>query len=151
MIGIRLTTLSAYVLHPNGLIEWMNRTVMSKVRALINESSLGHLFRKEVITNAADFHHSTVLAVLRLKTPLKRLMRKALDNSRLGIFGFSAYVHKPRKQRTKKLEERVEIGICMIPRYVLRRIYIPRSKTVVAPKDVSFCETVYQHQCTNNY
>lgn len=73
-MGIMLTASSLNTLHFNGLAVRMNRTLLSKARAMLAEARTTNRFCGEAGTHAAELQNRAAAPVLNVRTPVEALL-----------------------------------------------------------------------------
>lgn len=141
--GIVQTFSSAYTPESNGLAERYNRTLLTKVRAMLVESGLNPRFWGEAALHAAYLHNVTSSSSNNGKTPFELLFGRKPNVGKLRVFGCSAHLHVPLERRSWKLASRSRAGIMVGLENGLYRIWDIEQETLVGTKHVLFDETVF--------
>ena len=138
--GITLETTSGYSPESNGIAERGNRTIMEKVRAMLNASHLPSEFWAEAAVAANTLRNVSPSAHAN-KTPWELFYDSKPDISRLRTFGSLCYVHIPKDKRSK-LDNRAAMGI-LLGTSLLRKTYrVWRDGKLTDERDVNANETV---------
>jgi hypothetical protein len=85
----------------NGVAERMNRTLLDKVRSMLQDAALPESYWYDALEYAALLHNVTPTRALDGITPEESWSGNKPDVSRLRVFGARAFVHIPEKQRSK--------------------------------------------------
>lgn len=99
--GIMLDYTVPYTPQQNGKAERMNRTLVEKGRAMIDESGVDKQFWGEAIRCATYILNRSPACSLPDKTPAEIWLNRKPDVSNLRIFGSVAYSHIPKEFRHK--------------------------------------------------
>ena len=91
--GIERHRMCAYTPQQNGVAERMNRTVMEKVRCLLNESGLEERFWAEAVATAVYIINRTPSSANDYNIPEEVWLGKAPGYRHLRRFGCIMYVH----------------------------------------------------------
>ena len=138
-LGIVHETTPGYSPESNGAAERANRTIMEKVRSMLNWSQLPNTFWAECAVMANLLRNVSPVSGA-TKTPWELLYGQKPDLSTLRVFGCLAYVFTPKERRTK-LDPKSTPGI--IVGYDLRaktyRVY--REDRIYEERDVIADET----------
>jgi transposase InsO family protein len=137
--GVILETTVPYSPEMNGAAERLNRTLMERVRAMLEESQLPSDLWAEAVSTASYLRNRSPVSN-RDKTPWELFFGYTPDVSHLRAFGARAYVHIPKEKRNK-LESRSTPGYMVgyAPGTKGYRVYLDSGIIVVA-KDVMFDE-----------
>ena len=145
--GIDHQTTMAYSPQSNGKAERLNRTLMEKTRAMLSEANLPESLWGEAITTANYLRNRSPTAN-KDRTPWELFFGKKPDLSNLRPFGCEAFVHIPKKKRSK-LGDTAEKGIMVGYMPNGYRILLD-DNTVQTSRDVVFNETdTLTHRSTN--
>jgi hypothetical protein len=129
------TGTNPYSSQENGVAERLNRTLMEKGRAMLQDAGLGTEYWGEAVLTASYVRNRTVSSV-HGKTPLEMLTGKKPTVDHLRVFGVTAYAHVP-SQRRQKLDAVAEKGVFLgyEPNTKGYRILQDKDKRVVVSKD----------------
>lgn len=92
---------AAYMSEQNGFIERSNRTIVEAVRSMLHSGQLPLNLWAEAANTAVFVWNRTVNKQLSTITPFEKMFSQVPDVSFLRVFGSTAYLHIPKKQRTK--------------------------------------------------
>jgi hypothetical protein len=138
--GINWDTRAPYVPEQNGEAERLNRTLMYKVRPMLNETKIPKGMWGEIIKTATYLSNRSPHYQLNSKTPYEMIKGKKPDLSHLRIIGSTAWVHVP-KEKTKKLDDRSWKGILVgYENDNQYRIYDPSTGKIHIARDVKIDE-----------
>ncbi len=150
--GIVHTYSTACTPQSNGCTERYNRTVLDKVRSMLEESGLPTRFWVEAVLRAAPMHNVRVSAVLDNKTSLEVLFGYRPDVSCIRLFGCAAYVHIPKEIRDAKFVHSSTPGTLLRHGNGLYKVLIMTNRTMSLSKHVLVDETIYpdkkESQCS---
>jgi transposase InsO family protein len=135
--GVEHQTTMAYTPQQNGKAERLNRTLMERTRAMLQEANLPDTLWAEAV-NTASYIRNRSPTSGKDKTPWELFTGKKPDISNLRVFGCEAYVHIPRHKRTK-LDNTAEKGIMVGYMPNGYRILL-EDNTVQTSRDVVFNE-----------
>jgi hypothetical protein len=135
--GIMSQTTMAYTPQQNGKAERLNRTLMEKTRAMLQDAGLEEGLWGEAIMTANFLRNRSPVSG-KSKTPWELFFGKRPDVSLLRTFGSTAYVLIPKVKRTK-LDKVSERGILVgyAPGGNGYRILM-NDNTIVSSRDVVF-------------
>lgn len=124
----------------NGLAERMNRTLLERVRCMLNGAGLERHFWGEAIKTACYLINRCPSPAINFITPQEKWTQKAPDCNHLKVFGCSAYAHI----RQDKLQPRALKCIFLgypegVKGYKLWCLE-PRYKKCIISRDVTFNE-----------
>ncbi|EME43360.1 hypothetical protein DOTSEDRAFT_132297, partial [Dothistroma septosporum NZE10] len=130
-----------YCPEQNAIIERPNRTIMSKVRALLYEANLPKYLWGEAVLVAVFIYNYTLHASLGFKTPYELRYRTKPDLNNIKIFGSIAYYRNP---SPKKLETRVNKAILLgYTDYSNYKLLDLNSHKIIFARDVKILEGAY--------
>ena len=134
-------TTGPYNPEQNGAAERLNRTLLERARAMLNDADLPAELWAEAI-GTANYIRCRSPVANRLKTPWELFYNMKPDVSRLRTFGATAYVYVPKEKR-HKLDDRSTRGI-MVGYAGNTKGYriLLENDTVVEGRDVIFDESV---------
>ena len=125
----------------NGLAEWMNRTLMERVRYLLSHSKLPKIFCGEPLLTTVHVLNLSPCVPLQCKAPEKIWSGNNVSYHHLRVFGCKAFVHVPKDERSKldvKTRECIFIGYGQDQ--FGYRFYDPIEKKLVRSRDAVFVE-----------
>jgi transposase InsO family protein len=99
--GIARQKTTPYTPQQNGVAERMNRTLMEKSRSMLSGVRLGQEFWAEVVGIECYLVNRSPSSALDDKTPHEVWSGKKPSLQHLRVFGFDAYVHVPKENRSK--------------------------------------------------
>lgn len=143
--GIRLEFTVPYTPEQNGVSERLNRTVIEKVRAMMEAKSVPKfLWGEAVYTAVYLLNRSPSVAVAGDVTPLEAWSSRKPDVSHLRVFGSECYIHVPKQLRKKlgvKSEKVLFVG------YAPNGYRVWNGEKVIVARDAIFNEMELQ-PCT---
>ena len=107
--GIVHQTTVPYNPEQNGAAERLNRTLMERARAMINDAGLPKELWAEAV-NTANYIRCRSPTAKRLRTPWELFYNQKPDVSQMRTFGATAYSHVPKEKR-QKLDNRSIRGV----------------------------------------
>ena len=130
-----------YTPEQNGAAERLNRTLLERVRAMLEDSGLPKTLWAEAAVTASYIRNRSPVAS-RDKTPWELFFGQQPDVSNMKIFGARAFVHVPKELR-KKLDSHSETGYMVgyPPDTKGYRIYLDSGGIRIA-RDVIFSEEI---------
>ncbi|KAD5962030.1 hypothetical protein E3N88_13503 [Mikania micrantha] len=132
----------------NGLVERMNRTLLDRVRCMLDNSGLPKYFWGEAVTTAAYLINRSPSAALEKKTAMEVWSGKKSDYSHLRVFGSLAYAHVSQGKLEPRAQKCVFLGYPEgIKGYRLWRLENPKaiiSRDVVFKEDVVYKDLIDQ-------
>jgi transposase InsO family protein len=128
-----------YTPQQNGKAERLNRTLMERVRAMLQDSGLGQELWAEAAATACVLRNLSLPASLD-KTPYELFFGKRPDVSRLRVFGCPVYVHVPKEKR-HKLQPPAEKGFFVGYERGSKAYRVLVNGKVKISRDVTFDET----------
>jgi transposase InsO family protein len=105
--GIARQKTTPYTPQQNGVVERMNMTLMEKARSMLSGVGLGQEFWAEAVGTTCYLVNRSPSSTLDDKTPHEVWSGKKPSLQHLRVFGCDAYVHVPKKNRSK-LDKKVE-------------------------------------------
>jgi transposase InsO family protein len=106
--GVIHQTTARYTPESNGAAERLNRTLLERVRAMLEDSQLPKQLWAEAAVTSSYIRNRSPTST-RVKTPWELLFNSKPDVSHFKTFGATAYVHIP-KQLRRKLDTHTEKG-----------------------------------------
>lgn len=136
--GIERHRTCAYTPQQNGVAERMNRTIMEKVRCLLNESGLEEKFWAEAIATSVYVINRTPSAANDCNIPEELWLGKTPGYNHLRRFGAVAYVHIDQGKLKPKALRGVFVGYPSgVKGY---KIWIPEEKKCIISRNAVFRE-----------
>ena len=135
-----------YASEQNGFIERSNRTIVEATRAMLHSRDLPLTLWAEAANTAVFVWNRTVNKQLTNVTPFEQLFKQVPDVSFFRIFGSDAYLHVPKKHRTKldpKSQKLTLVGYDQKGRAY--RLWNPITKRICIGVDVIINETLGFH------
>jgi transposase InsO family protein len=77
----------------NGVVERINRTIISKARCMLSNASMGKQFWAEAASTACYLINRSPSTTIEKKTPMEVWSGSPSDYSQLKVFGCTAYAH----------------------------------------------------------
>ncbi|GAW02791.1 retrovirus-related pol polyprotein [Lentinula edodes] len=139
--GIKIEKIPPYSSAANGMAERANRTVISGVRTLLDESGLSHSFWAEAAATYCYVDSFVPSSRFPDDIPIEVFTGKRQDVSHLRPFGCQAWATLPEKRKDGKLSWQAVKGILI--GYMDRRgyrLWIPEWRVVLENRDVRFEE-----------
>nr|AAV88069.1 hypothetical retrotransposon [Ipomoea batatas] len=139
--GIRHQKTPPKIPQLNGLAERMNRTIMERVRCMLDDAKLPSSFWAEAVSTAVHVINLSPVIALKNEVPDKVWCGKDVSYDHLRVFGCKAFVHVPRDERSKldsKTRQCIFIGYGFDE--FGYRLYDPVEKKLVRSRDVVFFE-----------
>ena len=139
--GVVHNTTAPYTPEQNGVAERFNRTLMERVRAMLQDAQLEEEYWSAAaltatyVKNRSPSAHST-------QTPFELFFGRKPDVSGMRVFGVKAYVHVP-KQLRRKLDPLSKAGIFIgyEPNSKAYRVLLESGKVEIS-RDVVFVEDI---------
>lgn len=138
--GIQMETTMPYSPQQNGVAERLNRTLLDRGRALLQDSGLPKTMWGEAVLIATYImNRSPSSAINERKTPFEMWHGTKPQIDKMRVFGSTAYTLIPKEKRGK-LDSRSEKNIMV--GYVTNgyKIWNPRKRTMFMSRDVVFDE-----------
>jgi transposase InsO family protein len=128
----------------NGVAERLNRTIMTKVRAIFKDSGLPAYLWEPLAATAAYLHNRSPCRAISFLTPHEKFFGKKPSLSHIRIPGCKAYVHVPKEKRQGKLADRARLVrlVGYGPSQSIYKVYDPESHRIFMVKDVVFKEEI---------
>ena len=137
---------AAYTSEQNGFIERSNRTIVEATRSMLHSRSLPLSLWVEAANTAVFVWNRTVNKQNSDTTPFELMFRQILDVSYFKTFGSNAYLHIPKKHRSKldaKSQKLILVGYDQKGRAY--RLWNPITKRITIGVDVIIQETLGIH------
>ena len=141
--GITQTFSTAYTPQSNGLAERYNRTLLDKVRSMLQDTGLEMKFWGEAALHAAYLTNVTGGKANQGKKPFELIHGVKPNIEKLRVFGCAAYIHEPKEKRIWKLARRGMPGILLGHENGLCRVWNLEREEVNQSKHVVVDETVF--------
>ncbi|GIL88635.1 hypothetical protein Vretifemale_16557 [Volvox reticuliferus] len=147
--GILHSTSVPYTPEQNGRAERLNRTLLEKVRAMLQDANLEQGFWAEAVMTACAIRNCSPVSD-RGATPHELFHGYKPDVSVLRVFGCTAWVYSE-KQHRNKLDPVCEKGVFVGYERGSKgyRVYLPQQRKVVVSCNVRFDEQYPQQDMTN--
>lgn len=138
--GVEHQTTTPYTPEQNGAAERLNRTIMDRVRAMLEDADLPSELWGEAVAAASHIRNRSP-ASTRTKTPWELFTGKKPEVDHLRIFGAAAYALVPKQLRTKLDSHTAKGQLVGYGRaHTTYRIYNPNTGKVTEVSDVIFDE-----------
>ena len=140
--GIVHQTTAPYTPEQNGKAERLNRTLMERVRAMLQDAKLPNSLWAEAVTTANYIRNRSPVCG-DSKTPKELFYGDKPDVSNMKTFGARAYVHIPKAQRQKL--DPVSIKGIMVGYAADSKAYhimLDDTKKIIISRDVTFEESI---------
>lgn len=131
---MEFTTSSVCKALSNDFAQQLNRTLLTKARAMLAEARMSEVFWREAIIHAAYLNYQTISPTLRKRTPREALLSDAPRNSKLWVSGSGANDFRQVDTRVSESGSRAENVVYFSSREEIFRINIPSSRAVTTPK-----------------
>lgn len=148
--GIVHETTVPYSPAQNGVSERANRTIIEKVRCMLQDAGLDDRFWAEAVHTAVYIKNRTPTKAVMGATPHEKWTGKKVDISHFKIFGCVAYalIHN-RKKLDSKSKQYIFVGYCEESKGY--RLVDPENPTTcIKSRDVVFFENKFHSNCLNN-
>lgn len=135
-LGIAMEPSVPYTPQQNGVAERMNRTILERARAMLDESGINRFLWTEAVQAAVHvINRSPTNALAVTKTPFEMWYERKPNVSRLRVFGSKVFCHVPKEKRSK-LD--VKSRVCYLVGYGLNgyRVWSPEQRKVIICRDV---------------
>ncbi|KAJ8709420.1 hypothetical protein PYW07_009246 [Mythimna separata] len=142
--GIIHETTVPYTPQQNGVAERLNRTLMEKSRAMLQDADLDKKYWAEAVNTACYLKNRSPTAALKNATPEELWTGSKVDLSHLRVFGSVAYALTPEQHRTKldpKSKPYIMLGYCEHTKGYRLGDLVDGTKLIKA-RSVQFIETV---------
>ena len=134
---------AAYASEQNGFIERSNRTIVEATKSMLHSRNLPLNLWAEATNTTMFVWNRTVSKQLSDVTPFEKMFHQVPDVSYFKVFGSDAYLHVPKKQRTKlaaKSQKLVLVGYDQKGRAY--RLWNSTTKRIYVGVDVIIRETL---------
>lgn len=139
--GILHQKTAPYTPQQNGVSERANRTIMEKVRCMLNGAKLSQGFCAEAVKYAVDVINSLPNAADKEKCPDEIWFGHEPNIKKFKVFGCKAYAHVPNQKRTKlEMKSTKCIFIGFPENTKAYKLYNTSTKKVIISRDVVFFE-----------
>lgn len=125
----------------NGVAERMNKTIMNKVRCMLDELRLPKKFWAEAATTACHLINRSPSTAIDFKVPEEKWSNAKPSYQHLRVFGYLAYVHTNQGKLNPKARKGVFLGY---PNGVKGyKIWLLEERKCVISRDVIFNENMF--------
>lgn len=139
--GIQVEWTVPYTPEQNCVSERMNRTLVEKTRAMLEDCAMDKRFWGQAVQTAAYLaNRSPTTAVDVKKTPFELWESRKPDVSNLRAFGSKVFVHVPKEQR-KKLGAKAWVGVLVGYSQNGYRVRNSKKKRIIVARDVDIVES----------
>lgn len=139
-----------YVHEQLGVAERMNRTLMERVRCMLYDTNMKHIFWAEAVTTAAYLINRTPCRDQKNTTPHEIWTGMKPNLSHIRIFGSTAMVHVPKEKRNKLESKSIEcvlLGYCSESKAY--RLFNASTRKIIVSRDVIFHES--ENEVNNSF
>ncbi|KAI0992610.1 hypothetical protein K3495_g15575, partial [Podosphaera aphanis] len=143
--GITHQLSPVYTKEPNGLTERINRTIVNKIRCLLNQSNLPKSLWGKACCTAAYLYNRSPHSSLESKTLYELKYGKKPDISRIKTFGSICY-YKNKGNNIKKLDDKALKGILVRFDESLYKVYNPNLRKCIWVRDIHILENKFLEQ-----
>lgn len=134
--GIVMEPSVPYTPQQNGVAERMNRTLLERTRAMLDESGVSRMLWSEAVQAAVHVvNRSPTNALTVMKTPYEMWYGRKPDVSRLRVFGSKVFCHVPKEKRSK-LDGKSRLGYLTGYGCSGYRVWSPDQRKVIVCRDV---------------
>lgn len=147
--GIIIDSIPPYTPQLNGVAERLNRTLMEKVRCLLDQSGLPKTFWAEALQTAVFVKNISPTKALPNGSPYIQWFGKKPDLSNLGTFGCRAFVFIRPEKRTK-LSPKSEPGV-LLGYSSSKEVRVLTSSGVIRTRDVILDETCFPRKTMESH
>lgn len=120
--GVEKTTSLAYKPLSNGVAEFINRTLLMKVRETLRQAGIKQRFLGDAILTAEYVQNRIGKPLLKKKTAMGMLLNKRPENLQIEVFGCASYIHMRKETQKNKLDDHAERGMFLGSREKIYRI-----------------------------
>jgi hypothetical protein len=139
--GIVCHLTAVYTPQQNGVAERLNRTLLERVRSMLSQSGLPHVFWAEAVNTAAYLVNLSPSSAINSMTPFEKRYGRPTNYWTLIVFGCDAYPLIPKVNRSKldpTSKKCVFLGYQTgVKGY---RLWNPVACKIIVSRDVSFNE-----------
>lgn len=136
--GIKRHRICVYTPQQNGVSERMNRTIMERVRCMLEESGMEESFWAEAASTAVYLINRSPSSAIEFKIPEELWSRFKPSLSHLKIFGCSAYVHSVKTKTSTRATKGYFVGYPQGTKGF--RVLMPEEGRCVISRNVIFHE-----------
>jgi hypothetical protein len=135
--GILKDMTTPYTAQSNGVVEWANRTIMDRVRCMLDDAGLSNKYWAFAVSVVVYLKNRTPMGSIVGKTPYEAWHGRRPLLKHLRVFGCLAFIHVP-KEKQKKLDYRATPGIFVGYSISTKQyfVYDPLARTLHRSRDV---------------
>jgi len=130
----------------NGLAERFNRTIMERVRCMLNHARLPQSFWAEAVKTACYLINRCPSTAIDLKTPMQMWSDHKTDYTKLKVFGCTTYVHIKQGKLEPRALKCIFIGYPDGVKGYKLWCLEPGHKRCMISRDVTFNESDFQNR-----
>jgi hypothetical protein len=138
--GIKHEITAPYHPDQNGVVERANRTVMGRVRAILDDAQFPREIWDEVAVTVVYLKNLSPTSALENLTPHEAWFDKKPNLQHLRVLGCTAYVHVPEEKRIKLDSHTMKGQLVGYGGTNQWKVWIPARNEVVTSRDVIFDE-----------
>lgn len=136
--GIKRHKTCPYTPQENGVSERMNRSIMDKVRSMLQESGLDESYWAEAASTAVYLINRSLNASIGFEIPEERWIGATLSYDHLRSFGCIAYVHQVKEKTSSRASRGVFLGYDQGTKGY--KVWLVDEERMIIGKDVVFNE-----------
>jgi hypothetical protein len=147
--GIEHTSTAPYQPQSNGIAERVNRTLMGKVRAMLQKLNIGFEYWPEALLHAVYLHNRTPSSRSGTVTPFEALYERVSSLSYIRIFGCLVYAKVPDEKRQKLFEKLIRTALLRCLPGLQYKVLDLDNSDIHHVRHTQFDETVFPHFGSN--